>query len=411
MPHLKKHAQLSLLYFIIAALLGCVLRFFRVFNIPITYKYIVHAHSHIALLGWVYLALTTLLYKLYLSKAEIDQKYKRIFWFTQFTLVGMLLTFPFQGYALFSIIFSTLFLFASYWFSWFFYKDLPSKFKSTASAKCAKAALFYLLISSIGPWALGGIMNTLGAESVWYRIAIYFYLHFLYNGWMIMTLVTVYLFILEEHRIAITSKAFQKFYQMLNVGIGLSFFLSTLFAKPSIFLYILGGLGAAFQLCAFYILLKASGSKSVMIAPLFSKFQNKTIQLTVVLLGIKMVMQLLSAIPYFAQLAVTYLDMTIGYLHLTFLGVVTLCLFVFLDFFELLRIKKSFFHLYLVGFALTEILIFYKGITAWAATTLFSAYYPSLAVASLLILMALIGLLTVNYFRVSLSSKKKLSKN
>ena len=71
--NLKTHTKLALGYFVLAALLGCVLRFFKVLEIPITYKFIVHTHSHIALLGWVYLALTTLLYKLYLSNAKVHK--------------------------------------------------------------------------------------------------------------------------------------------------------------------------------------------------------------------------------------------------------------------------------------------------------------------------------------------------
>ena len=68
--NLQNHTSLALVYFVLAAGLGCVLRFFRVFEIPVTYKFIVHAHSHVALLGWVYLALTTLLYKLYFQFVE-----------------------------------------------------------------------------------------------------------------------------------------------------------------------------------------------------------------------------------------------------------------------------------------------------------------------------------------------------
>ncbi|KKN71762.1 hypothetical protein LCGC14_0417220 [marine sediment metagenome] len=223
--NLKTHTKLALGYFVLAALLGCVLRFFRVFEIPVTYKFIVHAHSHIALLGWVYLALTTLLYRLYLSNEKVHKTYRRIFGFTQITLLGMLFTFPFQGYAVFSIIFSTLFLFASYWFSWFFFKHVPLEYSKTPSLKFAKSAIIYLLLSSIGPWALGAIMNTLGATSIWYRLAIYFYLHFLYNGWMIMVLMAVFLHILEKQRHILPQRSFNRIFLGLNLGIVFTFFL------------------------------------------------------------------------------------------------------------------------------------------------------------------------------------------
>lgn len=138
MKNLKTHTQLAFGYFLIAAVLAVVLRSFHSIEIPVNYKFIVHTHSHIALLGWVYLVLTTLFFKLYLGNLSLGGKYQKIFWFTQLTLVGMLLTFPFQGYALFSIIFSTLFLFASYWFAWFFLKNTPDVLKNTNSYKCIR---------------------------------------------------------------------------------------------------------------------------------------------------------------------------------------------------------------------------------------------------------------------------------
>ena len=403
MINLKKHTKIALVYFVLAALLGCVLRFFRVLDIPITYKYIVHAHSHIALLGWVYLALTSLLYKLYLSKSEVHKKYNNIFWFTQLTLIGMLLTFPFQGYAVFSIIFSTLFLIASYWFSWFFFKNVPVEYKMTQSLQCAKAAIVYLLISSVGPWALGAIMNTLGGDSIWYRLAIYFYLHFFYNGWMIMALLAVFLFILEKQQIVLPQRSFKRFFWGLNLGIIFSFFLSTLFSHPSVVYYVFGGVGAVLQLYAFYVLWIFLLDVKLKLERLFSTFHQNILKTIGVLWGFKMILQTLSAMPYFADLAVTYLDFTIGYLHWTFLGVVTMSLFLFLDYFKLLQLGKKSFSLYILGFALTEALIFYKAIVAWQSTTLFSAYYLILAVASLLVLLALLGLLLSREKNVSQS--------
>ncbi|CAM4105551.1 hypothetical protein [Zobellia nedashkovskayae] len=403
MINLKKHTKIALVYFVLAALLGCVLRFFRVLDIPITYKYIVHAHSHIALLGWVYLALTSLLYKLYLSKSEVHKKYNNIFWFTQLTLIGMLLTFPFQGYAVFSIIFSTLFLIASYWFSWFFFKNVPVEYKMTQSLQCSKAAIVYLLISSVGPWALGAIMNTLGGDSIWYRLAIYFYLHFFYNGWMIMALLAVFLFILEKQQIVFPQRSFKRFFWGLNLGIIFSFFLSTLFSHPSVVYYVFGGVGAVLQLYAFYVLWIFLLDVKLKLERLFSTFHQNILKTIGVLWGFKMILQTLSAMPYFADLAVTYLDFTIGYLHWTFLGVVTMSLFLFLDYFKLLQLGKKSFSLYILGFALTEGLIFYKAIVAWQSATLFSAFYLILAVASLLVLLALLGLLLSREKNVSQS--------
>lgn len=398
MNYLKNHTKLALGYFLLAAILGVVLRSFHSFEILVNYKFIVHTHSHIALLGWVYLALTTLLYKLYLFNLGLDEKYRKIFWFTQLTLVGMLLTFPFIGYALFSIIFSTLFLFASYWFAWFFLKNTPTILKKTNSYKCVRVALWYLIVSSLGPWALGAIVNTLGAESAWYRFAIYFYLHFLYNGWMIMALVGLLFYILEQNQINIFDKTFGRFFWAINLGIILSLFLSTLFANPPLILNFLGGIGGVLQLVALGMLVKIYAAQKEKIDTIFSFFHKGIFKTVAGLLLVKMILQLLTAFPYFANLAATILDFTVGYLHWTFLGVVTLGLFLFLDYFKLILISSKGYFLYLIGFVSTEGLIFYKGITAWQGQFLFTGYYEVLATVSFMIPLSLLLILAINWW-------------
>lgn len=394
--NLRSHAKIALAYFVLAAIFGVLLRSFASVPISVNYKFIVHTHSHIALLGWVYLSITTLLYKLYLDNLDLDKGYRKIFWFTQFTLGGMLLTFPFMGYALFSIVFSTLFLFASYWFVWFFIKNVPISLKKKNAYKCVKFALWYMVLSSLGPWALGAIMNTLGAQSVWYRLAIYFYLHFLYNGWMILALVGILLRVFEIRGVGLSRILFQSFFWSINLGIVLSFFLSTLFAHPPLIFNVLGGIGALLQLIAFGILLQAFGILGKKVSVFFTTFQKRILKTVIVVLIVKMLLQLLTAFPYFANLAATILDFTIGYLHWTFLGVVTLSLFLFLDYLKLLQISPKTYFLYLFGFFLTEILIFYKGIAAWHSFAVFESYNEILWAGSFLIPLSLGILLGTN---------------
>ena len=252
MMNLRNHIGIALGYFILAAILGVLLRSFHLIEIPVNYKFILHTHSHIALLGWVYMGLTTLLYRLFLDKRDFGTKYgPYLLVYAAWHWWGCCLSFPFQGYGLFSIIFSTWFLFASYWFTWFFIKHVPLNFKQTHSYKCVKVALWYMLLSSLGPWALGAIMNTLGAESIWYRLSIYFYLHFQYNGWMIIGLLGIFLYLLEQYEIEIPKITFSRLFRYLNLGILFSFFLSTLWIKPPILFYFLGGMGAVLQIMAF----------------------------------------------------------------------------------------------------------------------------------------------------------------
>ncbi|WP_103071611.1 hypothetical protein [Aquimarina sediminis] len=393
MAYLKKHINIALGYFLIIALLGLLLRLFTVIPIAANYKYVIHTHSHIALLGWVYTALTTLIYKIYLTKKEIYKTYKIIFWSTQVTIIGMLVTFPFMGYALYSIIFSTLFLLASYWFTWFFITHTSKEQKGTFSYKCIRIALYYMILSSIGPWALGAIMNTLGNTSIWYKNAIYFYLHFQYNGWYIMALLGIFFFILEQKKISVSKPKPNILYTTLQTGILLSFFLSVLWTEPHFVFYILGGVGALFQIVAYYILIKIIIDCRPQLYNHFSTTERALFILVTSLLGLKIGLQAISSIPYFSELAYGIIDFVIGYLHLTFLGVVSLCLFAFLSHLKLLKLSKISMALFVIGFLGSEILIIYKGIVIWLELSLFPNYFFSLACISSLMAIGIIYLL------------------
>ena len=400
MRFLTKHSLIALFYFFLIAILGVLLRLFLILDIPANYKYIVHSHSHVALLGWVYTALTTLIYKLYLTNSSIEKKYLILFWCTQITIIGMLVVFPFTGYALFSILFSTLFLFASYVFIWLFIKHTTNDQKKTNSYKCIRISLWYMVLSSIGPWALGYIMSTAGSNSNLYRNAIYFYLHFQYNGWFIMALIGILFFILEQQNILIPKKIFNRFFILMNIGIVATFGISLLWMKPHLSMYSISFLGALFQLIALYILVKEllfSKQKSV---DENSKLFLILLRIVVFFFILKLLLQLLGSIPYFATIATSNIDFLIGYIHWVFLGVVSIALLTFLFYFKLIVLSKRIILLYLIGFILTEGLIFYKGIVVWQKLPLVENYFWYLVIASSILLVAIASILYYQFRRV-----------
>lgn len=378
--------------------MGITLRFYFVTPLPINYKFLLHAHSHTALLGWIYLGLTTLIYKIFLAEANKPKLYRRVFFATNISILGMIVTFPIQGYALYSIIFSTLFLFASYWFAWFAIKYIPLHFKKRFSWKLIKTAIWYLVFSSIGPWTIGGVMATLGPESIWYKTSIYFYLHFQYNGWFILALLGILFYILEEKGVDFKVEKLKSFFLLLNFGIILSFFLSALWFVPPKVFYILSLIGAVAQLLAFFELYLILKSRFAVIKSVFTKRAFLLLQISGGLLVVKILMQLSSAFPYVADLAVRLKDFVIGYLHLVFLGVVITCMMAFLNYFKLLKLPKSFMWLFFVAFITTEALIFYKAIALWLGLPFFQDYYIYLAILSCLFPVA-VGVLFLKHIK------------
>ncbi|WP_422091469.1 hypothetical protein [Tenacibaculum ovolyticum] len=389
---LQKHTKIGLAYFLIIAFLGVLLRFFSIFDLPINYRFTVHAHSHVALLGWIYTSLTTLIFKMYLSKTNVSIKYKRLFWATQLTIVGMLISFPFTGYALFSIVFSTLFLIVSYFLANLVFKYTPIAHKQTNSYKCIRIALWYMIISSIGPWALGIIIKTVGNGSDLYRNAIYFYLHFQYNGWFILALLGIFLYILEQQKITLTNKTFQSLFWLLNSGVILTFGISLLWMKPTIIIFILSGLGAILQLVAFYILLKELHFFKEQLITIFSKFYFQLLKITGLLFFLKLVFQIVGSTPYFSREISSNVDLIIGYLHWTFLGVVSIALLLFLHQFKLIKLSKKSILVYLIGFILTEFFIFYKGIIVSTNLSLINNYFEYLVIVSCILLTGIFNL-------------------
>lgn len=362
---LQRHANIALFYFVLVGALGLFLRLFFVIPLAANFRYVVHAHSHIALLGWVYLSIITLIYHMYFKNSKKGKIYRRIFIFTNITLIGMLLTFPLTGYAALSITFSTLFLIASYFFGWFVFKNIPERIKSRASYKCIRAAILYLIISSIGPWAIGAVMATLGNTSIWYNLSIYFYLHFQYNAWFILALIGVMFYIIEIHEIEIPQKKFKHFFRVFNTGLILTLLLSALWVEPPFIIYLLGAIGALAQTWAivqFYKLVKFPWRQ---LKAKIKPFLRSLLLIAFWLLVGKVLMQLLSGIPYFASLTYHYPDFIIGYLHWVFLGVVSIGLLAFLNYFDLIRLPRPIFWVYFIGFVCSELLIFHKGTALW----------------------------------------------
>lgn len=354
-----KHIQIALSSFLAAAALGLLLRFTAVHYVDFIYRYVIHAHSHVAILGWVYLALITLITKYFLHDSIPKKVYRWIFGTTLVSIIGMLATFPFQGYAVLSIIFSTLFLFASYFYAWAFFKYTPKELKSNYSYKVLKYAIIYMVVSSIGPWAIGAVMATLGPTSPLYHSSIYLYLHFQYNAWMILGIIGILLRFFELNNISIDKGLFRKFLVSFHISVILTYLLSILFIKPPSIIYVLTLVGSLLQIGSFVYFYHAIIDAFKEARPLFMKNCYGLFKWGFILLIVKLVMQLMGSFPHYAEFVVNNKFLTIGFIHMVFLGVVTLPLFALLKNKKLIYLPVRNIRLYVIGFLATELMIFY----------------------------------------------------
>ena len=212
----------SLVNFLIASLMGLLLRGAFVWEIEwLDYRNMLHGHSHVALLGWLYLGIFIMIHAKLLPKEKAAKPiYTWLFWLTQLTVIGMAIAFPIQGYAAFSIFFSTLHIVLSYIFAIQVWKDHNRE--DYKSSLLLKTALLFLFISTIGVFVVAYIMASKNGANVIYQIAIQFYLHFQFNCWLLFALLAL-LFNRFGTILKISNKAFNRFYWLILLGNILSY--------------------------------------------------------------------------------------------------------------------------------------------------------------------------------------------
>ena len=149
--------QLAIGFFLFVAFLGALMRFIYLQEIPfLDYKYILHAHSHTAMLGWGFTALAGALVFSMLTKHRSMVPYRNALIVNTVAGLGMFITFLYQGYGALSIAFSTLHVFVAYYFSKHFLNDI--KITPSSNAKIfAKWSVYLMLLSTLGLWSIAPV--------------------------------------------------------------------------------------------------------------------------------------------------------------------------------------------------------------------------------------------------------------
>lgn len=275
------------------------------------YEYFLHTHSHLAFLGWIF----NIIYYFLLKQYQLleSKKYGTLFVLLNVSVLGMLFTFPIQGYALWSIIFSTLHIVLSFVFAYFFLSD--TKGQKSLHMKFAVAAISFMVLSSIGPFALAPIITNGMKDTIWYDLAIYFYLHFQYNGWFILSIISLILFQIKS----IDTDNWQRAFNLFLVSTVLNFSLSTLWTDPGWVINIVSVLAAMMQFHALFLM-----SKDLLIHfRTLDRFQSRIFKLIFIFLVIKVFFSLAGSIQEVAMFVYYNRNLAIGFLHLIFLGIVT----------------------------------------------------------------------------------------
>ena len=355
--NIRTDVRWAFTYFVIVVCLGIFMRSVQVVDYPFEFNYrnIVHTHSHLALLGFVYVLLSAILVRTFIPlNVQLHKRYRWLFYITQLSVLGMLCSFPFQGYGAVSISFSSVFIFCTYFFAKFFMKYATSPF--------VKMGIWYLILSSLGIWLMPVTIVKYGKFSDMYMCAIAFFLHFQYNGFMLSSLMG--LFIKKYGWDVQYPQLIKRVFILFQAGIIGSLFISWVgyFSYP--IYYIVGGASVLIWLIAV-----------VMILRLYLKTQPKSFLATVFISFFiaKVVMMFTGAFPVLTPYLFKNIDLLISYLHFNFLGIVTIGLLLFLE--EVYKANRWLVYLFLFAFITTEVLITYKGFSVIVNYPIFSNFY------------------------------------
>ena len=363
-----KWSKISLIFLLIVALIGTLLRASPFLQIPLKHSNLVHAHSHVAFQGWIYTIMFLTLTKIYLDGSQfIKGQYLLQFKLTILVIIGILISFSMEGYGLSSIIFSTFFQLLNFWFIYQFFKDLKSSTKNDISIRFVKTGLWLGLLSTIMPFGIG-ILSSKGLKGTEiYNSFIYSFMHLQYNGWFLFVALGLFYKLLKNNNILFNKNRALKFYWLFTVSIIPAIALSLLGMTFSKHLIIPGSLAAILQSIGllFFIL---SISKSINNLKQKNKWLAYYLSVFLLSFFLKVTLQSISVFPAFHQQAFNNKFILLAYLHLSLIGVISflfLAVLIEIKWLTISHLSKTASIFLFFGFISTELLLLLGGLEVY----------------------------------------------
>ena len=332
-------------------------------------KHLLHGHSHFAFAGWIAHTLMVLLIAFLSKQTKNDEfiKYKFVIILNLFSAYGMLFSFPVQGYGLVSISFSTLSVFTFYFFTVKIWKDFNKISDDIIPIYWFKAALLFGVISSFGTFGLAYMMANKIIHQNFYIAAVYFYLHFQYNGFFFFSCMGLFhSFLPNEIR---SSKEFKVVFWLFTFAVVPAYFLSTLWMNLPSWVFVIVVLASFLQLIAWIYFLMVLYQHRKLLSQQINVVGKWLMALSAMAATVKLFLQLGSTIPSLSQLAFGFRPIVIAYLHLVLLGVITLFLLATIFSKENLPLKKATLFglsVFVTGIFFNEFVLMLQGVASFS---------------------------------------------
>ncbi|MBK9193666.1 MAG: hypothetical protein KA230_05175 [Flavobacteriales bacterium] len=382
---MRRHFLIALGSLACAASIGALLRLIYVMDLPwLVFKPWLHAHSHVAMLGWVFPALLLTLL------GQDDRKPPRGFlgWLSasQMMVLGMLVSFPLQGYDTFSITFSILQMLISYvlvgivWIS-------TAHWPKSGSRRLVRLAIILQVISTLGVWAMGPIMTHGLAGTEWYYWSIQWFLHFQFNGWFWFAAMAIGSRWAERHGVDVRLDGFTT--ALWVVSAVFTYALAIAWSERLPLVLAINTAGVALQFWAAWRTLLAMRRARLQVLVKTTRWMRILIGVMMVSMAAKVAAQTAVSIPTVTNMALTLRNYVIGFIHLNTLGAITALMFAHAVmrgwFNERLLLVRVAIGLFISGFALSELLLFLQGTLFWAGLGMMPGYYTVLLGFSMLL--------------------------
>lgn len=351
---------------LIVAFLGLIMRYKIAYYLPfIDQNNFLEGHSHFAFAGWVTQALMALLWAFllkYLPEVPLP-KYKWLLIANLVTSYSVLVSFVLTGYGIVSIIFTTFSILVSWVFIVIFWKDINKIKIRTISIYWFKAALIFNFCSSFGVFFISYMIIKSIQQPNWLLATTYYYLHFQYNGWFFFACMGLFIDQISSN----VSLSFQKkIFWLFTLAFFPAYFLSALWLPIPQWVYVLVVVAATADLLGWILILKNTISKKSLLFKNQSTLTRWLFILPATALSIKFLLQLGSTIPFLSTLAFGFRPVVIGYLHLMFLGVITLFIIGYCKWNQMIIPGKNGNRgiiLFVTGIILNEILLMIQGLS------------------------------------------------
>lgn len=365
---IQKWLHIALFNLLLIASLGFLLRYKIAFSLPfVDQKHLLHAHSHFAFGGWISQLLMALMVSFLVQRGITDAfvKYHKLLFVNLISAYGMLLSFPFQGYGLVSITFSTLSIINAYYFMYLFWTDLKKNNIRGIETLWFKSALIFNTISSFGAFSLAFMMANKIVNQNYYLIAVYFFLHFQYNGWFFFAIAGLWFSKLKALKINFPNEKI--IFWLFAFACIPCYFLSILWLKIDQAFLLIVAAAALIQVIALYLFLKSTFQNLASLKSSILSIGVNLLSLSLLAFTIKISLQLASTMPSLNQLAYGFRPIVIGYLHLVLLGFVTLFLLGYAIANLHMRFNKMLINgalLFTSGIILNELFLMLQGVSA-----------------------------------------------